>query len=106
MRLWPLIVCLGITPFAVGAAGILALEGPKAFAVVYPWVEVVRSRALHVPAGWVDTLSQWMIYLQFPFYGAFMTLTFHADKFRRAIILGLIAHFSGLFAVVVLAYLA
>jgi hypothetical protein len=106
VRFWPLVVCLAIMPFAVHAADILALEGPKAFALVYPWVEVVRSPALHIPAEWVDGLSQWIIYLQYPLYGALMTLTFRADKHLRAFILGLVAHFAGLLAVVVLAYLA
>jgi hypothetical protein len=106
VRFWPLLVCLVITPFAVRAAGILALEGPKAFALAYPWVEVVRSPALRVPAAWLDTASQWILWLQFPVYGALMTLTFRADKYLRAFIVGLIAHFAGLFAVVVLAYMA
>jgi len=105
-RLWPLLVCLAITPFAVRAASILALEGPKAFALLYPWVEVVRSPALHVSSDWMGTLSQWMIYLQFPLYGLLMTLTFRADKHQRAFIIGLVAHFAGLLSVVVLAYLA
>jgi hypothetical protein len=104
--LWPLVVCLIITPFAVRAASILALEGPKAFALVYPWVEVARSPALHVPPEWVDGLSQWIIYLQYPVYGLLMTLTYRDDKRLRAFIVGLIAHFAGLFAVVVLAYMA
>lgn len=103
---WPLVLCVAVTPFAVRAASILALEGPKAFALLYPWVEVVRSPALHIPPGWLDTLSQWIIYLQFPLYGALMTLTFRADKHLRAFIIGLIAHFSGLIAVVILAWLA
>jgi hypothetical protein len=106
VRLWPLAVCLVITPFAVRAASILALEGPKAFALVYPWVEVVRSPALRVPAEWIDGLSQWIIYLQYPGYGALMTLTFRTDRHLRAFIIGLVAHFGGLLAVVVLAYLA
>jgi hypothetical protein len=93
-------------PFAVRTAGILALAGPRAFALVYPWVEVVRSPALHIPAEWLDGLSQWIIYLQYPFYGALMTLTFRADKHLRAFVIGLTTHFAGLLAVVVLAYLA
>jgi hypothetical protein len=105
-RFWPLVVCLAIMPFAVRAAGILALEGPKAFALVYPWVEVVRSPALHVPSEWLDGLSQWIIYLQYPCYGVLMTLTFRSDKHLRAFIIGLTAHFTGLLAVVVLAYMA
>lgn len=106
ISLWPLAVCLAITPFAVRAANDLALAGPKAFALLYPWVEVVRSPALHIPEDWVGTLSQWIIFLQFPLYGLLMTLTFRADKHLRAFIIGLIAHFGGLAAVVGLAYLA
>lgn len=102
----PLLVCCALTPFAVQAASILALEGPKAFALLYPWVEVVRSPALHVAPAWLGSLSQWIIYLQFPVYGLLMTLTFRAGRYLRAFIIGLIAHFSGLFLVVVLAYLA
>jgi hypothetical protein len=103
---WPLLVCLAITPFAIRSADILALEGPKAFALLYPWVEVVRSPALHIPPDWMGTLSQWIIYLQFPLYGLLMTVTFRADRHLRAFIIGLIAHFTGLIGVVVLAYLA
>lgn len=103
---WPLIVCVAVTPFAVRSASILALAGPKAFALLYPWVEVVRSPALHLPPAWLDSLSQWIIYLQFPLYGALMTLTFRADKHLRAFIIGLVAHFGGLLAVVALAWLA
>src|ERR1700691_4449414 len=83
-RLWPLAVCLLITPFAIRSASILALEGPKAFALLYPWVDVVRSAALHVPEDLLETLTQWIIYLQFLFDGLVMKLTFRADKHLRA----------------------
>lgn len=104
--LWPLIVCVAITPFTVRAASILALEGPKAFALLYPWVVVLRSPGLHLGPDSAGTLSQWMLWLQFPLYGLLMTLTYRADKHLRAFIIGLVAHFTGLFAVVLLAYLA
>jgi len=100
----PLLLCLVLTPFAVQSASILALEGPKAFALLFPWVEVVRSPALHIPPAWLGTLSQGIIYLQFTFYGLLMALTFRAGRYLRAFIIGLVAHFSGLFLVVVLAY--
>lgn len=104
--LWPLVVCIAVTPFAVHFASILALEGPKAFALLYPWVEVVRSPALHLPPDSLDSFSQWIIYLQFPVYGLLMTVTFRAQRHLRAFIIGLVAHFTGLLAVVVLAWLA
>lgn len=101
---WPLIVCCAVTPFAVRAASILALEGPKAFALLYPWVVVIRSQALHLSPDLVSTLSQWVLFAQFPIYGLLMTLTFRPDRHLRAFIIGLVAHFTGLFAVVLLAY--
>lgn len=104
--LLPLLVCCALTPFAVQAASILALEGPKAFALLYPWLEVVRSPALHVPSAWMGALAQGILYLQFPVYGLLMTLALRAGRGLRAFIVGLSAHFSGLLLVVVLAYLA
>ena len=102
--LWPLGVCLLLTPVAVHAASILALEGPRPFALLFPWVEVVRSPALHLSADIMGKLSQWMLYLQFPLYGLLMTLTFRADKHLRAFIIALVAHFGGLVTAVMLAY--
>jgi len=92
-------------PVAVRAASIVALEGPKAFALLYPWVVVLRSRALHFPADLVGRSSESMMWLQFPLYGLVMTLSFRADRHLRAFIIGLILHFTGLFLVVLLAYL-
>jgi hypothetical protein len=101
----PLLIGLLITPFALRSASILALEGPKAFALLYPWVEVLRSRALDVPAHLIGTASQWMMYLQFPLYGVVLMLTWRAGRYLRAFIIALILHFSGLIAVVVLAWM-
>lgn len=101
----PLLVGILITPFALRSASIVALAGPKAFALLYPWVEVLRSRALHLPAATVGTASEWMMYLQFPLYGLVAMLTWRAGRYLRAFITALILHFSGLVAVVVLAWL-
>jgi len=101
----PLLLGILITPLALRSASILALEGPKAFALLYPWVEVLRSRALHLPAELVGNASEWMMYLQFPLYGLVIMLTWRARRYLRAFIIGLVLHFSGLVAVVVLAWL-
>lgn len=106
IRLWPLLAGIAITPLAMHAASILALEGPKAFALLYPWVMVVRSPALHLWSELAGSLSQWIMKLQFPVYGLLMTLTYGAEKHLRAFIIGLIAHFAGLAAVVALAWFA
>jgi hypothetical protein len=105
IALWPLLLGIAVTPFAVRAASVVALEGPKAFALLYPWFDVLRSRVLHSPADLVGRTYQYMLYLQFPLYGLVMTLTFRAGRHLRAIIIGLILHFTGLILVVVLAYL-
>ncbi len=103
--LWPVLIGIIITPFAVRLASILALEGPKAFALLYPWVDVLRSRVLHSPADLVGHAWEYMMYLQFPLYGLLMTLTFRAGRHLRAIIIGLSVHFVGLLLVIVLAWL-
>ncbi|HEY1807712.1 MAG TPA: hypothetical protein VGG42_04070 [Acidobacteriaceae bacterium] len=103
--LLPLLLGILITPLALRAASIVALAGPKPFALLYPWVEVLRSRTLHLPSNLVGTASEWMMYLQFPLYGLIMTLTWRAGRYLRAFITGLILHFSGLVAVVALAWL-
>lgn len=103
--LWPVLVGIAITPFTVRLASVLALEGPKAFALLYPWFDVLRSRVLHSPADLVGHAYEYMLYLQFPLYGVLMTLTFRAGRNLRALIIGLSLHFTGLLLVVVLAYL-
>src|SRR6202046_2909067 len=101
--LWPVLVGIAITPFTVRLAGVLALEGPKAFALLYPWVDVLRSRVLHAPADLVGHAYESMMYLQFPIYGLLMTVTFRSARHLRAIIIGLSLHFLGLLLVIVLA---
>lgn len=104
ISLLPLLLCLAVTPLAVRSASILALEGPKAFALLYPWVEVLRSPALRLGDALAGTLSQWAMYLQFPLYGLLMTLTFRTDKPQRALMAGVAAHFAGLLLAVGLAF--
>jgi hypothetical protein len=86
-------------------ASVLALEGPKAFALLYPWVEVLRSPVLRLSDPVTATLSQWMIYLQFPLYGLLMMLTFRRDKPQRTLPIGVGAHFGGLLLAVGLAWM-
>lgn len=101
----PLLLGIVLTPFALRTASIVALAGPKPFALLYPWVEVIRSPALHLPGAWIGSLSEWMMYLQFPLYGLVAALTWRAGRYLRAFIIALALHFSGLIAVVLLAWL-
>ncbi|HTV81522.1 MAG: hypothetical protein WCC14_05060 [Acidobacteriaceae bacterium] len=102
---WPLLVCLILDPFIVRFADVVALEGPKVFSLLYPWVLVVQEPALHLSSDLTSRLTQWMLYLQFPLYGLLMTVTFRAGRFLRAFCLGLAAHFSGLLVIVVFSHI-
>jgi hypothetical protein len=68
---WPLLVGIAITPFAVKAATLMALTGPDGLRLLYPWMLIPKLRFLGLPNSLGDTLSQAMMYLQFPFYGVF-----------------------------------
>jgi hypothetical protein len=103
--LWPLLIGIAVTPFTVRLAGVLALEGPRAFALLYPWFDVLRSRVLHSPADLVGHAYEYMLYLQFPLYGLLMTFTSRAGRHLRALVIGVLAHFTGLLLVIVLGWL-
>ncbi|MGA7886489.1 MAG: hypothetical protein WCA44_12160 [Acidobacteriaceae bacterium] len=102
--LWPLLICVAVDPFVVRAASILALEGPRPFTMLYPWVEFLYLPAFHFTAEMVSTLQQWVLYLQFPVYGLLMTLAYRADKKFRALNFGLAAHFGGILLVELFSY--
>ncbi|HEX3985813.1 MAG TPA: hypothetical protein VHX13_04305 [Acidobacteriaceae bacterium] len=103
--LWPLLICLAADPFLVRAASILALEGPSPFTLLYPWVELVHLPMFHFTGETMSTLTQWVLYLQFPVYGLLMTLLYRADKRLRTLAVGIAAHFGGVALVVLLSYL-
>lgn len=102
--IWPLLICVALDPFAVRAASILALEGPRPFTMLYPWVEFLYLPAFHFTAEMVSTLQQWVLYLQFPVYGLLMTLTYRADRKFRALNVGLAMHFGGILLVELFSY--
>jgi hypothetical protein len=66
-----LIAGIAITPFAVKAATLMALTGPDGLRLLYPWMLIPKLRFLGISDSLGDTLSQAMMYLQFPLYGAF-----------------------------------
>ncbi|HTX42199.1 MAG TPA: hypothetical protein VMD25_10260 [Acidobacteriaceae bacterium] len=102
---WPLLLCLILDPFIVRFADVLALEGPKIFSLLYPWIMVVNDPVLHLSSSISSRLTQWLLYLQFPLYGVLMTVTFRAERFLRAFCIGLAAHFSGLLVIVAFSHL-
>jgi len=100
---WPLLLGILVTPFTVRAAGIMALAGPDALRVLYPWVQLVQSHIFTVEIA--STLSQAMMYLQFPFYGLLMALILREKGLLPAIIAAAVAHFGAVAIVVALAHL-
>jgi hypothetical protein len=66
-------VCLlaGIlaTPVAVRAASILALSGPNALTMLFPFMEIVKNPVLRLPGNLANPAAQALMYLQFPIYG-------------------------------------
>jgi hypothetical protein len=102
---WPLLVGILVTPLTVRAAGVMALAGPDALRTLYPWVQLVQSHILGFPAEIANTLSQAMMYLQFPLYGLLMALVLRAKGLIAAVITTAIVHFGAVGVVVALAHL-
>ncbi len=72
---WPFALALAATPFAVRAASVLALSGPGALRLLYPFVVLVQA---HAPATLApeqrDALAEWTMWAQFPAYGLLAVL--------------------------------
>ena len=102
---WPLLVGILVTPLTVRAAGVMALAGPDALRMLYPWVQLVQSHILGFPADIANTLSQAMMYLQFPLYGLLMALILRAKGLVAAVVTAAIVHFGAVGIVVALAHL-
>jgi hypothetical protein len=57
------------TPVAIHAASILALSGPDELMMLFPFVQIVKSPGMRIPADLANITAQWIMYLQFPLYG-------------------------------------
>src|SRR5271154_551987 len=68
---WPVILGIAVTPFAVKAATLMALTGPDGLRLLYPWMLIPKLHFLGLSDSLSGTISQAMMYLQFPFYGVF-----------------------------------
>lgn len=72
-------------PFTLWGAGILALSGPTALAMLYPYVVLVKLASPHIPVINITPLAQWLMYLQFPLYGIFMARVYRSRGFWIAL---------------------
>ena len=68
---WPLVLGVAVTPIAVKAATLMALTGPDGLRLLYPWMLIPKLHFLGLSDSLSDTISQAMMYLQFPLYGVF-----------------------------------
>jgi hypothetical protein len=81
IQFWPLLLGIVITPFAVRGASVLALNGPSALRMLYPYVVLAQGHSEHFASSQEEIISQWVMYGQFPLYGIVWML---AQRMARA----------------------
>jgi hypothetical protein len=102
---WPLLLGILVTPLTVRAAGVMALAGPDALRMLYPYVQLVQNPLLAFPTEISGTLSQAMMYLQFPIYGLLTAVVLRAKGLLPALITTAAVHFGAVGIVIALAHL-
>jgi heme/copper-type cytochrome/quinol oxidase subunit 2 len=95
----PVVVGILLTPVAMRAADVLALSGPDALILLYPWVAIVKSPMLKVSADVTMQIAQWIMYFQFPVYGLIMMWLLRKGQSFGALIAVILVHSVGVTAV-------
>jgi len=103
--LLPLVVGILVTPVALRMASILALSGVDALTMLYPWVEVAKNPALGAAVDASFSVGQWVMYLQFPFYGLVMSWLWRTRGFVTAFAAVVFIHIGGIGFCYLLGYL-
>jgi hypothetical protein len=99
--LWvPLLTGIVVAPLAIRAAGVLALSGPRALALLFPFVEIVRNPLLRLPGA----AAQWVMYLQFPLYGLFMGVLLRSRNLLTALGFVIFLHGAEVLGAILLAH--
>jgi hypothetical protein len=91
---WPLLLGIAVTPLTIHAASIMALAGPSALITLYPWMLLLKSPTLGLANEFGNDLSQLMMYIQFPLYGALMALILRSKSFWIALTATAAAHLA------------
>ena len=99
---WPLLLGIVVTPFATHAADILALQGPGALRNLYPYVLLVKEPLFHLPGDAANTVSQGMMYAQFPIYGLMMGLLLRSKSVGFAFAAAALVHIAGILSLLLL----
>ncbi|HEX5234538.1 MAG TPA: hypothetical protein VFW25_04325 [Silvibacterium sp.] len=100
----PLLAGIVAAPVALHAAGILALSGPSALTLLYPFVEIARSSVLGLPIDIANPAAQWLMYLQFPLYGLLMASLMRSRSLLTAFGAVVFLHGAGILAAYLLAH--
>ena len=91
---WPVALGIVVTPFTVRAAGILALTGPSALRMLYPFALIPAEHAFGLRESVADAVSQAMMWLQFPLYGLLLVLLARWKRMGIAIAIVAALHFG------------
>jgi hypothetical protein len=92
---WPVALGIVVTPFTVRAAGILALTGPSALRMLYPFALIPAEHAFGLRESVADAVSQAMMWLQFPLYGLLLVLLARWKRVGMAIAIVAALHLAG-----------
>ena len=90
--LGPLLLATVLTPIAVRAASILALSGPSGLRLLYPWVLLLETPILRLPAPRVESISEWTMWLMLPVYALIIIVMKRTSTLMSGIILVLLVH--------------
>ncbi|TCK74040.1 hypothetical protein [Acidipila rosea] len=101
----PVIAGIAITPLTVRAAGVMAMSGPGALRLLYPYVVLLQTPVLGLPAELASNLSQLMMYLQFPIYGLLAMLTMRSRSWVSGLGSAIFMHFAAVFVLFLMAHM-
>lgn len=81
----------------------MALSGPSALRLLYPYVLLPQNHALGLPAELAANLSQLMMYLQFPVYGVIVMLVLRSKNLAASLLTAAVVHFAAVLALFLMA---
>ena len=102
---WPVLLGIAVTPLTLRAAGVMALSGPSALRLLYPYVLLLQNHALGLPTELAANLSQLMMYLQFPIYGLIVMLSLRSRSVLASLMTAAVAHFAAILALFLMAHM-
>jgi hypothetical protein len=101
--LWPVVLGLVVTPFAVRAASVLALSGPAALKILFPYVAFMQAHWTPALAGsGLEHYASWAMWVQFPAYGLLAALAGRVLGAGRGLLLVVALHVAAVVAALLL----